>query len=355
VIRKTCVIAAIALYREVMSRSFIKMNGLGNDFVIVQPGEEAFEPTPDQAREICDRIDGVGCDQLIVLDPSETATIRMRIWNADGSEVAACGNAARCVGWLFIQAGKRGRVTLETAGGVLEATKESDGAVTVDMGVPRLEWDEIPLSGPADTLEMDLRVAQAKGGPGAVSMGNPHVVFFVDNVDTAPVDTLGPWLEKHQRFPEGVNVGFAQIVSPERIRLRVWERGVGVTRSCGTGACAALVAASRRKLAARRATIETEGGDLIIEWRESDGHVLMTGAVEVEFTGRLPSLNPPAPEAALEEPPFAANDFGDDYSRSQENGYEQDSRPQGDREQGYDDDYGRYSDEPVSDRPLGRI
>jgi diaminopimelate epimerase len=336
-----------------MSRSFIKMNGLGNDFVIVQPGEEAFEPNPDQAREICDRIDGVGCDQLIVLEPSEKATIRMRIWNADGSEVAACGNAARCVGWLFIQAGKRGRVTLETAGGVLEAAKSPDGAVTVDMGVPRLGWNEIPLAAEADTLELDLRVAQAKGGPGAVSMGNPHVVFFVDNVDAAPVETLGPWLEKHQRFPDGVNVGFAQIVSPERIRLRVWERGVGVTRSCGTGACAALVAASRRKLASRRATIETEGGELIVEWRESDGHVLLSGAVEVEFTGRLPSLNPPAPEPTREEAPYVANDFGGDYNRDYDQGQEEGRTSEQGREPGYEDDYGRYSD--ASDRPLGRI
>jgi diaminopimelate epimerase len=334
-----------------MSRSFIKMNGLGNDFVIVQPGEDAFEPNPDQAREICDRIDGVGCDQLVVLEPTESATIRMRIWNADGGEVSACGNAARCVGWLFIQAGKRGRVTLETAGGVLEATKAPDGAVTVDMGAPRLTWSEIPLSAEADTLELDLRVAQARGGPGAVSMGNPHVVFFVDNVDTAPVDTLGPWLEKHQRFPEGVNVGFAQIVSPERIRLRVWERGVGVTRSCGTGACAALVAANRRKLASRRATIETEGGELIVEWRESDDHVLLTGPVEVEFTGRLPSLNPPTAEPGQEEAPFAANDFDGDYNRDQ--GFDQAEPSDESREPGYEDEFGRFSD--ASDRPLGRI
>jgi len=326
-----------------MSRSFIKMNGLGNDFVIVQPGEDAFEPTPDQAREICDRIDGVGCDQLIVLEPSETATIRMRIWNADGSEVAACGNAARCVGWLFIQAGKRGRVTLETAAGVLEATKGPDGTVTV------------PLSAEADTLELDLRVAQARGGPGAVSMGNPHVVFFVDNVDSAPVDTLGPWLEKHQRFPEGVNVGFAQIISPDRLRLRVWERGVGVTRSCGTGACAAVVAANRRGLTLRRVTVETEGGELSIEWSEADDHVLLTGAVEAEFTGRLPSLNPPAPEPARDEGPYAANDFSGDYNREFDHGAEQDRGFEGDRERGYDDEFGRYSDAPASDRPLGRI
>jgi len=270
------------------------MNGLGNDFVVVQPGADPFDPTPDQARDICDRIDGIGCDQLIVLEPSETADIHMRIWNADGGEVRICGNAARCVAWLLLQAGKRGHVWLQTASGLLEAFGAPDGTITVDMGKPGLEWSDIPLASPMNTLELDLRVESAKGGPGCVSMGNPHVVFFVDDVDTAPVESLGPWLEKHQRFPEGANVGFAQILSPDRIRLRVWERGVGITRACGTGACAALVAAHRRGLAARRAVIETEGGELVIDWRDSDDHVLMNGPVEVEFTGRLPAVDSPA-------------------------------------------------------------
>ena len=296
-----------------MSRAFIKMNGLGNDFVVVQPGPDPFEPSAEQAREICDRIDGVGCDQLIVLEPSEKANIRMRTWNADGGEVPVCGNATRCVAWLFMQAGKSDRVTVETGAGVMEAFKTVDGNVVVDMGAPRLEWSDIPLASPMNTLELDLRVEAARGGPGCVSMGNPHVVFFVDNIDTAPVETLGPWLEKHQRFPDGANVGFAQIVKPDRIRLRVWERGVGLTRSCGTGACAALVAAHRRGLAGRRAVIEVEVGELVVEWREADGHVLMTGPVEVEFTGRLPDLEPPKPAPRPE--PFspvraAANDTG---------------------------------------------
>ena len=296
-----------------MSRAFIKMNGLGNDFVVVQPGPDPFDPSADQAREICDRIDGVGCDQLIVLEPTENANIRMRTWNADGGEVPICGNATRCVAWLFMQAGKTDRVKIETGTGVLEAFKSNDGSVVVDMGEPRLDWSDIPLSSPMNTKELDLRVESARGGPGCVSMGNPHVVFFVDNVDRAPVETLGPWLERHQRFPEGANVGFAQILKTDRIRLRVWERGVGLTRSCGTGACAALVAAHRRGLADRRAVIEVETGELVVEWRESDGHVLMTGPVEVEFTGRLPDLEPANPvksQSVFGKPHEAANDTG---------------------------------------------
>jgi diaminopimelate epimerase len=299
-----------------MSRSFIKMNGLGNDFVVVQPGGERFEPTAEQARAICDRIDGVGCDQLILLEPSPSADMRMRIWNADGGEVDTCGNAARCVAWLLMQAGKRGHVRLETNAGTLEAFNAPGDTVTVDMGAPGLEWTDIPLAAPMDTLELDLRVESAKGGPSCVSMGNPHVVFFVDNVDTAPVESLGPWLEKHQRFPEGANVGFAQILTRDRIRLRVWERGVGVTRACGTGACAAVVAAHRRGHTGRRAVIDTDGGELIVDWRESDGHVLMNGPVEVEYTGRMPPLQEmdggqSATVTVAGVRPAAANDFGD--------------------------------------------
>jgi diaminopimelate epimerase len=300
------------------------MNGLGNDFVVVQPGADRFSPSAEQARAICDRIDGIGCDQLIVLEPSTRADVHMRIWNADGSEVGICGNAARCVAWLLMRAGKRSNVRLETATGLLEAYDATGGTVTVDMGPPGLEWTDIPLASPMNTLELDLRVESARGGPSCVSMGNPHVVFFVDNVETAPVESLGPWLEKHQRFPEGANVGFAQIISRDRMRLRVWERGVGITRACGTGACAAVVAAHRRGLADRRAVVETEGGELIVDWRESDSHVLMNGPVEVEFTGRLPDLTEATagqPVAAAAAPPRAANDFGEPL------GFDRVSRP----------------------------
>jgi diaminopimelate epimerase len=290
------------------------MNGLGNDFVVVQPGPDVFDPTPDQARAIADRIDGIGCDQLIVLDPSSQADIHMRIWNADGSEVNVCGNAARCVAWLLMRASTKRTARLETGAGILEAFDSPGSTVTVDMGAPGLEWTAIPLAAPMDTLELDLRVESARGGPSCVSMGNPHVVFFVDDVRSAPVESLGPWLERHQRFPEGANVGFAQIVAPDRMRLRVWERGVGLTRACGTGACAAVVAASRRGLASRRMVVEMEGGELVIEWREGDDHVLMNGPVEVEFTGRLPQFEDSASERSESrgsgDEPVAANDVG---------------------------------------------
>lgn len=271
-----------------MSLPFLKMNGLGNDFVIVVVDGEPFEPDPDLVREIADRHTGVGCDQLIAISRSNVADAAMRIWNADGGEVAACGNATRCVGWLMMEATGRARVTIETSGGVLIAKRDAERPVTIDMGEPRLGAAEIPLAWEMDTAEVPIRLDPGLGRPGCVNMGNPHVVFFVDDVETAPVRSAGPRLETHWLFPERVNVGFAQVVSRDHIRLKVWERGVGETHACGTGACAALVAACRRGLADRTATVELDGGSLHVEWRESDGHVLMTGPVAVEFRGRLP-------------------------------------------------------------------
>jgi diaminopimelate epimerase len=280
-----------------MTRPFLKMNGLGNDFVVVGAGQASdrppFRPAADQARAIADRTGaGVGCDQLIGIEPSRVGDAFMRIWNADGGEVDACGNATRCVGWLLMQASGSDQATIETAAGVLRASRAGDHAVTVDMGAPRLDWKDIPLSEEMDTKGIELQVGPIDAPhfhtPGCVSMGNPHVVFFVGDAEAAPVTQVGPMIEHHLLFPEGVNVGFAQIVSRDRIRLRVWERGAGLTKACGTGACAALVAAHRRGLTDRKATVIMDGGELTIEWRESDGHVLMTGPVEVEFSGVLP-------------------------------------------------------------------
>ncbi len=271
-----------------MSLPFLKMNGLGNDFVIVAADGEPFDPSPRWARAIADRHDGVGCDQLIAISRSGMADAAMRIWNADGGEVEACGNATRCVGWLMMEATGRDQVSIDTAGGLLIASRAPGQSVTIDMGEPRLAAPEIPLAWSMDTVELPLRLDTDLGRPGCVNMGNPHVVFFVDDVETAPVRTAGPGLETHWLFPERANVGFAQIVARDHIRLKVWERGVGQTRACGTGACAALVAAHRRGLAERTATVELDGGPLTIEWREADGHVLMTGPVAVEFLGRLP-------------------------------------------------------------------
>ncbi|MDO1558956.1 diaminopimelate epimerase [Brevundimonas sp. 2R-24] len=275
--------------------SYVKMNGAGNDFVVVDARARAFSPTPDQVRAICDRATGVGCDQLIALEPSQTADVFMRVWNADGGQVETCGNALRCVGWLAVQATGQAEVRIDTLGGPTLARAAGEGRVTVDMGAPRLAWNEIPLAEEMDTRGIELQFgpidAPVAHTPGAVSMGNPHVVFFLDHTpDDGFVKGAGSLLERHPLFPEGVNVGFAHVLGPDRIRLRVWERGAGLTKACGTGACAALVAAHRRGLTGRAATVQVDGGELFIDWREVDGHVLMTGPVEVEGAGVLPGV-----------------------------------------------------------------
>ena len=275
-----------------MSRPFLRMNGLGNDFVVVESRSAPFAPTADEVRAIADRARGPGCDQLISIEPSRAADAFMRIWNADGSEVSACGNAARCVGWLLMEASGGDRASIETRAGVLRAARAGERRVTVDMGAPSLSWRDIPLSEEMDTRRIELAVgppgAPILHTPGCVSMGNPHVVFFVGDAEAAPVREVGPLIERHPLFPEGVNVGFCQVESAERLRLKVWERGAGQTRACGTGACAALVAAHRRGLAKRRAEVELDGGVLGIDWRRDDDHVLMTGAVALDGTGTLP-------------------------------------------------------------------
>lgn len=275
-----------------MSRPFLKMNGLGNDFVVVEARSAPFAPSADEVRAIASREGGIGCDQLVAIEPSSQGDARVRFWNADGEEVGACGNASRCVGWLLMEASGRDEAVMETRGGLLRARRAGDRVVSVDMGEPRLRWDEIPLAEEMDTRGIELQVGPIDNPhlhtPGCVSMGNPHVVFFVADAETAPVREAGSLIEHHPLFPEGVNVGFAQVKARDRIRLRVWERGAGLTRACGTGACAALVAAARRNLADRKATLELDGGELVIEWRESDNHVIMTGPLEIEFTGTLP-------------------------------------------------------------------
>ncbi len=270
-----------------MSRPFLKMNGAGNDFVVVEARSQPFAPNPAQVRAIADRAGPSGCDQLIAIEPSKTADAFMRIWNAQGGQVDACGNATRCVGWLLLEEGKKDQAVIETNAGMLGVERAGDLRVRIDMGRPQLEWFQIPLSQPMDTVSLDLFAEPDLANPGAVNMGNPHVVFFVADAETFPVEQTGPRIEYHSLFPQQVNVGFAEIKSPDRMRLRVWERGAGLTKACGTGACAAVVAAARRGLTGRKVTVEMDGGDLVIEWRESDDHVLMTGPVEFEFKGVL--------------------------------------------------------------------
>ena len=274
-------------------RPYIRMNGAGNAFIVVQAFEEVFRPTENQVRALADPAAGLGgFDQLIGVEPSETADAFMRVWNADGSMVQTCGNALRCVGWLLLEAADKEEVVIDTLAGPTTARRAGDHQVTVDMGQPRLDWTEVPLAEEMDTRGIELQVgpidAPLLHTPGAVSMGNPHVVFFTDQQDDAFVRGSGSLIEHHPLFPEGVNVGFAKVVDRDHIRLRVWERGAGLTLACGTGACAALVATARRGLTDRKATVVVDGGELTIDWDEASGHVFMTGPVEIERTGLLP-------------------------------------------------------------------
>ena len=253
---------------------FHKMHGLGNDFVIFDARAGAVAMDEKRARAIADRHAGVGCDQVILLEPSKVADLRMRIWNADGGEVEACGNATRCVVLLEGRA-----VTIETKGGVLSG--DGDG---IDMGEPRFAWEEIPLGYAMDTAAMPVGWEDLTE-PAAVNVGNPHIVFFVEDADAVDLARLGPMIEHDPLFPERINVNIAS-VEGAAIRLNTWERGAGLTRACGTGACAAAVVAIRRKLAASPVEVRLPGGALSIEW-EADGTIRMSGPATHVFTGEL--------------------------------------------------------------------
>jgi diaminopimelate epimerase len=236
---------------------------------------------------LADPVQGVGFDQAMVLYPPKNplADVYCDIWNADGGMVGACGNGTRCVAWYMMRDTGLDHVVIETQAGLLGASKADADGISVDMGEPLIEWAQIPLSEPMDTLKL-LGFDEFKlTNPVAVNMGNPHCVFFVENADLAPVQEVGPKIEHDPLFPERTNVGFAQIISRNQIRLRVWERGVGETKACGTGACAALVAGVRRDLCERDVTIKVNGGTLAIDWRASDNHVIMTGPIELESEG----------------------------------------------------------------------
>ncbi|MBR9972323.1 diaminopimelate epimerase [Magnetospirillum sulfuroxidans] len=268
---------------------FLKMHGLGNDFVVLDVRDSGFALTSDRARAIADRRTGIGCDQVVVIEParSNLSDAWMSLWNADGSETAACGNATRCVAWLLMQAAGIDRVVIETKAGLLDAESRGGRMVAVDMGPARLDWRELPLAKAVDTLNLGIGLG-ALQNPVGVSMGNPHAVFFVDDVAAIDLAVLGPVLEHHDIFPERANIEAAQVLGPDRIRMRVWERGTGITSACGTGACATLVAAARRGLTGRKADVVLDGGALTIEWLPDD-HVLMTGPVALVAEGRLDS------------------------------------------------------------------
>ena len=271
--------------------SFLKMHGLGNDFAIFDA--RTFPLALDQAgaRAVADRRRGIGCDQVIVMEPAKGANAFMRIFNADGGEVESCGNAARCVAYLLMAEAGIDQVKIETTGGPLLCRTADESRVTVDMGAPRLDWREIPMAQAVDTASFALDVPgfkdRALQSAAAVSVGNPHCVLFVENADNAPVATLGPAIEHHPWFPARTNVEFVEPRGPQRLRMRVWERGAGITRACGTGACAAAVAANLRGLTERKVTVVLDGGELEIDWREDDDHVLMTGPVGFSFGGEV--------------------------------------------------------------------
>ena len=271
-----------------MRVAFRKMHGCGNDFVVLDERAGPLELSPARVSALADRRTGIGCDQLISIEappPGSEAAGFMRIRNPDGSEAGACGNATRCVAQLlFVETGRPHQI-IRTLAGDLPAEVLPDGRVTVDMGPARLGWEEIPLARPMDTLHLDLALG-ALADPAAANLGNPHITFFVPEIAKVPVEELGFRLEHHALFPQRINVGFAQVLSSRRIRLRVWERGAGLTRACGSGACAAVVNAHRRGLTGPSATVEVDGGVLGIELRE-DGHVFMTGPVVTAYSGEL--------------------------------------------------------------------
>ncbi|NGM44366.1 diaminopimelate epimerase [Rhodobacter sp. SGA-6-6] len=257
--------------------AFIKMHGAGNDFVVIDSRGRGAAATPALARALGDRNRGVGFDQLAEIRDAEDADIALDFWNSDGSRAGACGNATRCVADLVMQGP---RLTIRTGRGLLRAERMGDGKVAVNMGPPQLDWREVPLAHETDPLHLPL-----SGDPAAVGMGNPHCVFFVPEAEAVDLPSLGPKLEHDPLFPQRTNVEFVSLTGPDRLRMRVWERGAGITLACGSGACAAAVAAHLRGLTGRRVVLDLDGGRLEVDWRE-DG-VWLTGPVARVFDGRL--------------------------------------------------------------------
>jgi diaminopimelate epimerase len=266
--------------------AFLKMHGLGNDFVVFDGRRERIVLDAASVKALADRRFGVGCDQVIVIGPARNGfDAAMRIYNADGGEVESCGNAARCIARVLMEEKDSGRVAIDSPGGELLCTDAGSGSVTVDIGEPHLEWDRIPLSRPEDTNDFIIELGHETCRAAAVNVGNPHCIIFEGNAETVPVAAIGPRIETHPLFPARTNVEFVTVKDRAHLRMRVWERGAGITSACGTGACASAVAAHRRGLADRKVEVLLDGGALTIEWRERDGHVLMTGSATLSFKG----------------------------------------------------------------------
>jgi diaminopimelate epimerase len=269
--------------------AFLKMHGLGNDFAVFDARNQTLALDAATARALADRRFGVGCDQVIVIERATNgADAFMRIYNSDGGEVESCGNAARCIAGLLLSENGAQDIKLSTTGGALVC--KSDGTnVSIDMGVPKFAWRDIPMARETDTLSFPIDVAGSDFYPlkiaTAVNVGNPHVVLFADNAEKAPVAELGPKIEMHPLFPERTNVEFVTLIDKDRLRMRVWERGVGITMACGTGACAAMVAAYRRGLVGHKADVVLDGGSLTLEWAGEGKPVIMTGPWSLSYKG----------------------------------------------------------------------
>jgi diaminopimelate epimerase len=299
---------------ELAHRRFLKMHGAGNRIVVLDLRGTSARVSAEEARAIA-RHPRSAFDQLMVIhDPRALGTdASLRIYNTDGSESGACGNGTRCVAYAMLddpamaRPAESGRLTLETQGGLVGVKRVSERSFTVDMGRPKLAWDEIPLAEPfQDTRRIELQIGPIDDpvlhSPGVVNMGNPHAIFFVErDPDTYDLARIGPMLENHPIFPERANISIAQVLGPDRIKLRVWERGAGLTLACGTAACASVVAAARLRMIGRGATVSLPGGDLVIEWR-ADDHVLMTGPVALEWDGSFPPEIFSPNGAACEDP-----------------------------------------------------
>lgn len=283
------------------SLPFIKMQGLGNDFVVFDARKKLLKLSAAQARALADRRRGIGCDQVIVIEAASgqrlatrnksslaasrqpLPTVFMRIYNADGGEVAACGNATRCIAWLIMEETGKKKVVIETKAGIIACERVGKNKVRADMGKPQFDWKKIPLARECDTEALPILMNGLR--PSAVNMGNPHMVFAVPHADQIPLEKIGSKLERHPLYPKRANVSFAEVITKSRIKLRVWERGAGATLACGTAACAAVVALHRRELISSKADVLLPGGTLEIEWDKKYGHVFMTGPAALAFRG----------------------------------------------------------------------
>lgn len=274
-----------------MKIAFTKMQGLGNDFVVIDAIHQSFHLRPEQVRFIADRHRGVGCDQVLLVEPPDSSEVdfRYRIYNQDGGEVGQCGNGARCFARFVVDNHliDKGEIVVKTASGVIRLRLEADGQVTVDMGVPNFAPQSLPFDADVESVRYKLTINDADVEIGAVSMGNPHAVVQVADVDTAPVSSWGPAIENHPRFPQRVNVGFMQVLSRGQLRLRVYERGAGETQACGTGACAAMAVAHQWGMVDDAVTVQLPGGELLIRWAGGRSPLLMTGPAQTVFEGTI--------------------------------------------------------------------